>query len=399
MEVRKVYRFQMRPTAEQEQMLARFAGARRWVWNWGLARTKAYYAERGTGIGRVALSAELTALKAQPDTAWLKEADSQLLQQTLVDLYRAYENFFERRTRYPRFKAKKRDTARFRIPQRVTVLDGAVSIPKVGRVRIRQSQPLDGTTKSATFKRDATGTWFVSLNVAVEMPDTPLSPVEAEGVVGIDLGLKDFAVLSNGERIAAPKFYRRRERKLRRASKAFSRTRNGSNGRAKARKRIALVHRKTSNQRRDFLHKLSTRLVKEHAGLCIEDLSLKGMVRTKLSKSVSDAGMGGFRRMLEYKSVWHRKPIATISRWYPSSKTCPVCGTINDALTLGDRIWTCECCETTHDRDLTAAVNIRREGLKQMVAVGHTETRNAGRHAVRLPHRERAWLTPESHRL
>ncbi len=127
MEVRKVYRFQMRPTAEQEQMLARFAGARRWVWNWGLVRTKAYYAERGKGIGRVALSAELTALKAQPDTAWLKEADSQLLQQTLVDLYRAYENFFERRTRYPRFKAKKRDAARFRIPQRVTVLDGAVS--------------------------------------------------------------------------------------------------------------------------------------------------------------------------------------------------------------------------------------------------------------------------------
>jgi putative transposase len=398
-EVRKVYRFQMRPTAEQEQILSRFAGARRWVWNWGLARTKAYYAEYGKGIGRIALSAELTALKTQPDTAWLKDADSQLLQQTLIDLYRAYKNFFERRTRYPRFKAKKRDVARFRIPQRVTVFDGAVSVPKVGRVRVRQSQPVAGETKSATFKRDATGKWYVSLNVAIEMPDVALPPVDEEGVVGIDLGLKDFAVLSDGERITAPKFYRRRERKLRRANKAFSRTQKGSIGRVKARKRVALVHRKTSNQRRDFLHKLSTRLVKEHTGLCIEDLSLKGMVRTKLSKSVSDAGMGEFRRMLEYKSVWHRKPLATISRWYPSSKTCPVCGTIHNALTLSERVWTCECCETTHDRDLTAAVNIRREGLKQMVAVGHTETRNAGGHAVRLPHRERAWLNPESHRL
>lgn len=399
MEQRRVYRFQMRPNRSQDTLLSQFAGARRFVWNWALARRIAYYKEHGKGLGRIALSAELTALKARSETAWLRDMDSQALQQVLIDLYRAYDNFFERRARYPRFKSKKRDEQRFRIPQRVTVRDGVVVIPKIGAVKIRQSQPVVGTTKSATFKRDSTGKWYVSLVASFEMPDVALPAPNPESVVGIDLGLRDFAVLSDGERIVAPKFYRRRQRKLRRASKAFSRTVKGSSGRAKARKRLALVHRKTANQRRDFLHKLSTCLVKTHGGLCIEDLSLKGMVRTKLSKSVSDAGMGEFRRMLEYKSQWHRKPIAVINRWYPSSKTCPVCGTINDALTLSDRVWICDGCDTTHDRDLTAAINIRREGLKQMVAVGHTETRNAGGLAVRLPHRKHAGLKPESHAL
>lgn len=399
MESLRVYRFQMRLAAEQERILARFAGARRFVWNWALARRIAYYAETGTGISRLALSAELTALKAQPETAWLREMDSQALQQVLIDLYRAYDNFFARRAHHPRFKSRKRDEQRFRIPQRVVVRDGTVVIPKIGAVRIRQSQPVEGATKSATFKRDATGKWYVSLVASFEMPDTALPAPNPDEVVGIDLGLKDFAVLSDGERIATPKFYRRRQRKLRRASKVFSRTQKGSSGRAKAKRRVALVHRKTANQRRDFLHKLSTRLVKEHGGLCIEDLSLKGMVRTKLSKSVSDAGLGDFRQMLEYKSRWHRKPIAVINRWYPSSKTCPVCSTINDGLTLVDRVWTCDGCDTTHDRDLAAAVNIRREGLKQIVAAGHAETKNAGGLAVRLPHRKQAGLKPESHRL
>jgi len=398
-EQRRVYRFQMQPNAAQLAMLTQFAGARRFVWNWALARRIAYYAEHGKGIGRIALSAELTSLKAQPETAWLREMDSQSLQQVLIDLYRGYDSFFARRARYPRFKARKRDEQRFRIPQRVVVRDGAVVIPKIGAVKIRQSQAIDATTKSATFKRDATGKWYVSLVVSFEMPDTALPTPDPEQVVGIDLGLKDFAVMSNGERVAAPKFSRRRERKLRRASKAFSRTVRGSNGRAKAKRRLALVHRKTANQRQDFLHKLSTRLVKTHAGLCIEDLSIKGLARTKLAKSFSDAGLGEFRRMLEYKSLWHRKPLAVINRWYPSSKTCPVCGTIHDALTLSDRVWTCECCETTHDRDHTAAVNIRREGLKQMVAVGHTETQNAGGRAVRLPQWEQARVKPESHAL
>jgi len=389
----------MQPNHAQDALLSQFAGARRFVWNWALARRIAYYKENGKGISRIALSAELTAMKAQPETAWLREMDSQALQQVLIDLYRAYDNFFARRTHYPRFKSRKRDEQRFRIPQRVKVRDGAVCVPKIGAVRIRQSQAIEGATKSATFKRDATGKWYVSLVIAFEMPDTALPAPDPAHVVGIDLGLKDFAVLSDGERIAAPKLYRRRERKLRRANKAFSRTVKGSNGRAKAKRRLSLVHRKTANQRGDFLHKLSSRLVTTHAGLCIEDLSLKGMVRTKLSKSVSDAGMGAFRRMLEYKSVWYRRPLAVISRWYPSSKTCPVCGTIYDALTLSERMWVCEGCDTVHERDRTAAMNIRREGLKQTVAVGHTETQNAGGLAVRLPHRKHAGLNPESHRL
>src|SRR6185437_4385988 len=192
--LQRAYRFRMRPNREQEQALFRQTGARRFVWNWALARRKAYYAEHGVSIPAAQLSKELTALKEQPGTVWLKEADSQALQQTLRDLDKAFVAFFEKRARFPRFKSRKRDMPRFRIPQRVKVEDGKVYVPKVGWVRIRQSRPIDGQTKSATFKRDACGHWYVSLTAAFEMPDAPEVPLDRQQVAGIDAGLKDFAV-------------------------------------------------------------------------------------------------------------------------------------------------------------------------------------------------------------
>lgn len=376
MKLHKVYRFQMRPTARQAHGLHCFAGARRFVYNWGLARRKEYYQQHHKSISAKQLSSELMALKKKPETVWLKEIDTQLLQQALADLHHAFKNFFEKRAGFPRFKSKKDTTQSFRIPQRVKVEAGQVYVPKIGWVRIRQSQQIDGETKSATFKRDATGKWYVTLVAEFDMPDVLLPCPNPEHVVGIDLGLKDLAVLSNGERIAAPQFYRKAERKLKRAQRELSRTQTGSKNRAKAKQRVAKLHQRIRNQRQDFLHKLTTQLVRNYHGICIEDLSLNGMAKTKLAKSVLDAGLGEFRRQLEYKTVWHRRHLAVVDRFFPSSKLCRKCGVVNDTLTLADREWTCAC-GAVHDRDYNAACNIKREGLKQLVAVGHTETLNA----------------------
>lgn len=377
----KVYRFRMQPTRTQEQSLFRMAGARRFVWNWALSRRREYYAEHGKTISASMLSAELTALKNRPETAWLKEADSQALQQTLKDLDRAFVSFFEKRARFPRFKSRKRDKARFRIPQRVKVADGRVYVPKVGKVRIRQSQPIDGTTKSATFRRDACGHWYVTIVAEFTMPDVALPVPDPAKVIGIDLGLKDFLVTSDGERTAAPKFFRKGQRKLRKAQRTLSRRQKGSKRRAKAANKVARVHRKISNQRGDFLHKLSTNLIRSHDAACIEDLSIRGLARTKLAKSFADASMGEFRRLLTYKAEWNRKCVAIIDRFFPSSRLCRGCGAINEALTLGDRQWVCNC-GMVHDRDLSAAINIRDEGLR-ILAAGHAERRNARGQTVR----------------
>lgn len=393
---RKVYRFRMGPNATQGQALMRLAGARRFVWNWALDRRKAYHAEHGKTIPAAQLSAELTVLKQQPETAWLKEADSQALQQTLKDLDRAFKAFFEKRSRFPRFKSRKRDAARFRIPQRVKVDGEHVVVPKVGRVRIRRSMDVDLPTKGATFRRDPLGRWFVTLTAEFEMPDAELPPVNPSDVVGIDLGLKDFAVLSDGTRIPAPKFYRQAQRKLRKAQRVASRRKPGSRRKAKARLVVARVHQRINNQRSDFLHKLTTGLFRSHGGLCIEDLSLKGMARTKLAKSVHDASLGEFRRQLTYKAQWNRKHLAVIDRWHPSSRLCRGCGAINAALTLSDRQWVCDC-GMVHDRDLSAAINIRDEGLR-ILAAGHAERQNARGGSVR-PRIEAVAVEPRIPRL
>jgi putative transposase len=372
----------MEPTAAQGQSLDRMAGARRWVWNWALRRWKDYHAATGRSIGLKQLSAELTALKGQPETAWLNEVDSQALQQALKDLHRAFVNFFERRARYPRFKSKKRDARRFRIPQRVKADAGKVYIPKVGWVHIRQSRDIDGTIKGATFRREADGHWYVSLSVEFEMLDIPLPAPDPEKTIGIDLGLIDFATISDGSPpVPAPKFYRKARAKIRRAQRAVSRREKGSKRREEARKRLARAHQRAARQRRDFLHKLSTDLVDRHEAVCIEDLNVEGLARTKLARSFSDAAMGEFRRQLDYKCLWNRKTLIAIDRFFPSSKMCDRCGAINDRLTLSNREWDCDC-GAHHRRDLLAARNIRDEGLR-IIAAGQAEMSNAQGASVR----------------
>jgi putative transposase len=359
-----------------------------------LGRWKEHYATTGRSISLKRLSAELTALKAKPETAWLSECDSQALQQVLADLHRSYANFFRKRARLPRFKSRKRYKARFRIPQRVKVADGKVYVPKVGWVRIRQSREVDGPTKGATFRREADGHWYVSLTVEFEMPDVAIPAPEPERTIGIDLGLIDFVTPSDGSKpVPAPKFYRKATNKIRRAQKAVSRRQKGSKRREKARNRLARAHQEAGRQRQDFLHKLSTDLVGRYEAICIEDLNVKGLARTKLAKSFADAAMSEFRRQLEYKCSWNRRTLVVIDRFFPSSKMCNRCGALNDRLALSDREWDCDC-GARHKRDFLAACNIRDEGLR-LLAAGQAERLNAQGASVSLD-RPGCWRRTEN---
>jgi putative transposase len=298
-------------------------------------------------------------------------------------LQQAFSNFFSKRARYPRFKSKKRDPLRFRIPQRVKIADEKVYVPKIGQVRIRQSQTVEEKTKSATFRRSADGKWYVTLTVEFEMPDIPLPSPDPVNIVGIDLGLKTFATITDQEPILCPKFFRKGQHKLRKAQRKLSRRKPGSKRKVKAKLKVARIHQKITNQRGDFLHKLTTRLVNDNDGICIEDLSLKGLVRTKLAKSFTDASMGEFRRQLAYKSEWNRKHLIVINRFFPSTRLCRGCGVVNAELTLSDRHWVCNC-GMVHDRDGSAAINIRDEGLR-ILAEGGSDKQNARGAGVRPP--------------
>jgi putative transposase len=376
------YRYRLNPTVAQETLLNQFAGARRFVWNWALHRKKSHYQQTGETLSYHHLAGELTRLKQQPETAWLREMDSQSLQQALRDLDSAYQHFFRRVKRgekkkgFPKYQTRKKDTLRFRIPQRVSLTEDVLSVPKLGLLRAVVHRPLIGVTKGATFKREPDGHWYVCL--VVEQQAAPRSARPVQRHVGVDVGLKSLIVCSTGETVANPRWYRTQTRKLRRAQKALSRKVRGSRNRGRARLVVARLHQKIKNQRADCLHKLSSELLRHHDLVSIEDLSIRGLAKTKLAKGVLDAGWGMFRDMLEYKAERNDTHVVAIGRFFASSKTCGACGLVNDDLTLADRVWTCAC-GVHHDRDLNAARNIDQEGLRlfeMRVAAGYAETQN-----------------------
>ena len=323
--IQTTYRYRLDPTSEQERLLNQFAGARRFVWNWALNQKRQHYQQTGTMLSYNNLAAELTQMKQQPATAWLREMDSQSLQQALRDLDSAYQHFFrrarngEKKKGFPKFKSRKTDPPRFRIPQRVKLEGSLVSVPKIGLIKLILHRPLEGVTKSATFKREACGHWYISL-VTEQIVPTGDRPVQTH--IGIDVGLKSLVVLSTGETIENPRWYRTQTRKLRRTQQTLSRKQQGSRNRGKARMVVARLHQKVRNQRKDFLHKLSTRLVRRYDLISIEDLNVRGLAKTKLSTSVFDAGWGMFRSMLTYKADRNASYLMAIGRFFPSSKTC-----------------------------------------------------------------------------
>lgn len=370
MKARRACRFRLEPTSEQEQGLRRIAGACRAVYHRGLDRRKAHYVQHGKGLAYAAQNLGLTALKNRPGLAWLKEADSQALPESLRDLDRALVNFFAGRARFPKFKRAKDERFAFRIPQRVKLEGEQVYCPKIGWIKLRRSRPVDAITKSASFKRDAAGHWHVCLIQEFELPEVALPA--AQKPVGVDVGLITFATLSTGEAIPAPKFARQASRRPRRAQRIVSRRKKGSHRRKKAKRRVARVDQKVRRQRHDFVHKVTTGLVGRFDLICIEALRIKRRARTKLARSVREAAPGETRRHLEYKTLWHDRTLVTLDRWFPSSKRCHRCEAVNGELTLKDRVRVCGC-GVVHDRDLNGALNLKAEGMR-LVAAGQTDT-------------------------
>lgn len=357
------YRFE--PTAEQAALLARTFGCVRYVWNHALAERQRAYAVEGRSVSYAETDRMLTALKADGEHEWLRDVSSVPLQQALRHLQGAYAAFFARRARYPRFKAKRRcrDSATF-TRNGFSWRGGELRIAKLSEpLAIRWSRllPEGVQPSSVTVSRDAAGRWFVS--ILCEDPSiTPLPRVE--GTVGIDAGLTALVTLSTGEKIANPRHERRDRAKLAKAQRSLSRKRKGSANRAKAKVKVARVHARIADRRRDHLHKLTTRLVRENQVLAVEDLTVRNMTRNhSLARAISDAAWSEMRSMLEYKADWYGRTVVAVDRWYPSSKTCSGCGTMAAAMPLAVREWECSDCGTVHDRDVNAARNILSAGL------------------------------------
>ncbi len=348
-------------------------------WGCGCGRKQAHYAATGKNLTYNALAAALTQLKRDADHLWLQACVAQSLQQALMDLETACTNFFANRAKYPRFKSRKRTPHSMRFPQCVMVVDDTtISVPKIGLVRAVIHRPLQGVVKGATVKQDATGAWWVVFVCHIERPD--VAPT-CDRPVGIDVGLESFTTLHTGVKVKPPKFYRRGEKKLKRLARKLSRATKGSANRRKAKQRLACAHQRIRNQRADWLHKHALEIIQQFDTVCIETLNVKGLARTKLAKSFSDAALSTFMQMLHDKAEWHGRRVVKVGRFYASSKTCHRCHE-KTILTLSDRVWTCGTCSTIHDRDINAAINILDEGIR-LVAAGMSETQNAAGDAVR----------------
>lgn len=372
------YSFRLYPDAPQREALARAFGCARVVFNDALA------ARRAAGepyLPDAELSKRLTEAKKDPARAWLADVSSVVLQQALADLNTAYRNFFASaagkrkgpKIAPPRFRSRKdrRQAVRFTANSRFRVLDnGKLRLPKIGDVEVRWSRELPSAPSSVTVIRDAAGRFFASFVVETE----PASLPETDRECGIDLGLGHFAVLDDGTKIAAPRFLRRAEKKLRKAQKNLSRKQKGSSNRDKARVQVARAHAHVADARRDFHHKLSTQIVRENQAVYVEDLAVAGLGRTRLAKSVHDAGWSQFTAMLEYKAALHGREFVRIGRWEPTSQVCSACGVKDGPKPLDVRSWTCAACGTLHDRDVNAARNIKRTG---QVTAGRAGTLNA----------------------
>ncbi len=391
--IERAYRVRLRPKPVQERQLLRLFGARRFVWNWALRRKDEAWRADGTKLNAVSLSREFTQLKAALDTAWLAEMPRMPFDQTLRDFDKAWGNFFAGRARRPR--RKKFGTvmsARFTLDQRrdlVEIESGFVQLDGIGKVRFRVTETMSGRLRSVTVRRDAAGRWCGSFTAdGVPAPAAGL----ATAAIGIDLGLKDTAVIHDGEasrKEPAPKHLAAQKKRMHRYQRSYNRQRDAamvrqgldpgkripkgtpivaSNRMRRRKAQIGSLHARIGDLRHDHQHQLTSAAVAGAAVIVIEDLNVKamsrGMGRKAFRRSVSDAGLGEIRRQLAYKAKWRGHVLVAVDRFYPSSKTCSTCGEKHASLKLSDRHWRCESCGTDHDRDINAAKNIRREGLR-----------------------------------
>jgi putative transposase len=341
--------------------MAKHFGSTRFVWNYFLAQRRDSYLNDKKSLTYYDNGKALTLLKKDPDFAWLKEVNSQSLQSSLQDLDTAYGRFFKKQAKFPKFKAKGKTIDSFRCPQFVSVKDGKLSLPKFREgIKITLHRELTGTTRFATVLKTSTGKYFATITCEVEHEVLPL----VDKQIGIDLGIKDLAICTDGTCIENFRATAKHAKKLAYEQRQLSKKQKGSNKRAKQRKKVAAVHETIKNQRADHLHKVSHSIIRDNQTIITEDLNVSGMIKNpRLAKAIADASWYELTRQLEYKARWNKRDLIKIDRWFPSSKTCNNCNFIKQDLQLSDRSWVCPQCGATLDRDVNAAQNILKQGL------------------------------------
>jgi putative transposase len=372
MKIMKAYKFRLYPDAKQVEQLAKEFGCARWVWNRGLIERDYAYKNWGVGLNSNDLSRHITQYK-KTDYPWLCDATAGVLNQKLIDQDKAFDNFFKGRASFPKFKKKSHaQSIRYQLDQRIVLNNyrsgELLKLPKLGELKVKWSQVPGGIPKMVTVSKSASGKYFVGFMCEVEQVLMPMTGK----VVGIDVGIKDVVVASDGFHSGAPKYTYYYQRRLKKAQRVLSRKKKGSNGWKKQRIVVARIHEKIANSRKDFLHKLTTKLVSENDVICVEDLNVSGMMKNrKLSKAVADVGIFELNRQIEYKAQWYGKEVTKISRWFPSTKTCSSCGAIKP-MKLSERVYECGC-GLSIDRDYNAAINIKMAGLAMSGAIYQPE--------------------------
>ena len=365
--INRTYKFRLYPNKTQTELLAKHFGCSRFVYNYFLNQRKEQYRLTGKSDNFYAQCKTLITLKKQKETSWLKEVNSQTLQFAIRSLEAAYNNFFKKRAKFPNFKSKHSKNS-FTVPQSASVASGRLFIPKFKEgIKCRVHRNIKGKIGKVTITKTPSGKYFVSVFTEEEYI-TSLEKTNKS--VGVDMGLKDLLITSEGETFKNNRYTRRYERKLAMAQRHLSRKKNGSRGFENQKLKVARLYEKIANSRADYLHKCSISIVRRYDTICIEDLNVKGMVKNHhLSKSITDASWCSFISMLTYKTEWYGKKVVKIDRFFPSSQTCHVCGYLNkETKDLSVREWECPVCHAHHDRDVNAAINILRFGLNNISA-------------------------------